>query len=286
MEDFMSVSANVLFRRREIVKGPGAKDWMLGMTVEGRTVDFTVRGQFSMCDCLHGESCEDCERRETIRLLLVGTFNPDLGQRGFIFWGIIPVGLTEDKFDKWLTKGRLDDIGSMEQVANYPEKTTQLVYGWYTPYGSGDGRDWIAPFDKEVESLNELFILFNNSDDIRRTFEVYEDRLDRERKWRKGEFITLPADRLWGLFKRGGSITLSLRHVESQCEGAGTFSVSGISSVQGPYIRFRLTLTFTSNGTKTTYHNAWIDVTEDGRWDYIWATVKGRKLSWVQSQLR
>ena len=283
----MSISANVLVEKREIVKGPGAKDWMLGMTVEGRTVGLTIRGQFSMCDCLHGESCESCERRETTRLLLIGTFNPDLGQRGFTFWGIIPVGLRQKEFDEWLTKGRLD-IGSLgQQVATYPEDTIQLVYGWYTPYAtSGDGRGWIAPLDR-IESLNELFILFNNTDELRRTFEVHEDRQYRDRKVRMGEFIMLPSDRLWGLFKNHRTITLPLRQAENGHEGEGTFSVSGILPVQGPhYIRFRLTLAFTSNGTKTTYHNAWVDVTEDGRWDHIWAISNKRKLRWFQSHLR
>lgn len=52
MEDFMSAETTVLTTRREIVKGPGAKDWMLGMAVEGRTVDLTVRGHTSMCESL------------------------------------------------------------------------------------------------------------------------------------------------------------------------------------------------------------------------------------------
>lgn len=281
----MSISANVLVQHREIVKGPGAKDLMLGMTVEGRTVELTIRGQFSMCDCLYGESCDSCERRDTTPLLLIGTFNPDLNQRGFIFWGMIPVGLRQERFNEWLTKGRLD-IGNVgQQVVTYPEDMIQLVYGWYTPYATSGGRGWITPLDG-IENLNELFLLFNNTDELRRTFEVHEDRLDRNRKVREGKFIKLPPDRLWGLFKRHGKLELQLRNVESQCEGIGTFSVVGISSVQEYSTRFQLIFTFVSDGVKVTHDNAWIDVTKDGHWNYIWAASKKGKLSWVQSDLR
>jgi hypothetical protein len=279
----MSIGANVLVKRREIIKGPVTEEWALDMTVKGRVAEISIRGRFSMCDCSHNEICGDCGSRETVRLFLVGTFNPGLKRESFTFWGMIPVGLMERKFDEWLARGR--DVDYEEQVAIYPEKTIQLVYGRYTPWATVGGRGWITPLDG-IHNLNELFRLFSNTDSIRRTFEVREDRLDRERKVCNGEFIRLPADRLWGLFKRGGKFELQLRQVETQREGKGTFAVVGISSLPSSHIRFQLIFTFVSDGAEVTYHDAWVEVTDEGRWDYIWAMDKKRQLSWVQSQLQ
>jgi hypothetical protein len=293
VEAFMAFES-ILPKRREIKQGPGAKGFDIGrISDDPHPMQISVRGLTSECDCPIGNRCSYCEKETPVWLLIVGTFNPDLHQRDFVFWGYI----NRDAQGDALRRAPCPVDG--ERVSSDPSRS-ELVYGWYTPYPGRGKRGWIAPMR---HNLDELFRMFYGTSDLRRTFAVIADGIENTElpKWR-GRVPPLHPDILWGMCQRHERIRLRLRHVERQVSGYGIFTIVGIEPLHdegcpmelGPisetsdepqWTRFKIRLDFypedRTGDEHETYRTVWVDVREDGHWNYIWAQEGDRKVSWV-----
>ncbi len=244
---------------REITKGPAAKEWALSM-VDVRTSYYRVRGFHSTCECPRGNTCLECGAEIGISMRLLGTFNPDLLQEGFVFWGV--AGHSE----------ALEPIGEMyrertERCAFLPPGT-QLVYGWYAP--KGRLRGWMAPLN---HTLEDFFTLLFNSPSLKKTFTTHGDVADRQ----AGDNTLLPPDRLWGLLATGKQTSMRLLHERDEVEGAATFLVTSAERL-AKKLRFVLALTHLREGKSPYseyYPRAYVDVDTDGHWSHIYAHKEG-----------
>ena len=241
-------------RAREITRGPAAKEWAL-TTVDIRVTNCKVRGFHSVCECPRGNTCSKCATERDISMRLIGTFNPDLAQEGFIYWAV--VGYQPEV---------LMSIGSMytesrDRWAFLPQGV-QLVYGWYTP--KGRVRGWMAPLD---HSLEDFFTLLFNSPSLKKTFTTHGDVAARQ----AGKDTLLPPDRLWGLLRTGEQTSMRLCHERDCVDGAATFQVTSVERLPQK-LRFHLALTHVREGKHPYtehYPKAHVDVDDEGRWTHI-----------------
>ena len=285
---------DILARRREIKNGPGAKAFDIGRICDDpHPVSLAIRGLTSNCDCSVDQRCSYCISMDPAWLLIVGTFNPDLHQRHFVFWGFI----NRDARGDGLRRAPVPADG--ERVSCHPSRS-QLVFGRYTPYGGSGSRGWIAPLEC---SLDELYAMFRHTDGLERTFDTHSDRLG-DGQWIKdgSELTLLPPARLFGLCERREALTLSLWSVENSRNEWGIATIVGMEPLaeegvtfpidgRGPrnmprmeerWMRFRLTLHLGESNVP--YTDAWIDVLDDGCWHRIHArTDSGKGIYWVHS---
>jgi hypothetical protein len=79
-EVFMAPKGDFLILKkcREIVSGPGAKQFALGMiSDEPHPVQLSVRGLINDCNCSVHDHCHRCKNSTAVWLLIAGTLNPD-----------------------------------------------------------------------------------------------------------------------------------------------------------------------------------------------------------------
>ncbi|KKR22254.1 MAG: hypothetical protein UU04_C0021G0023 [Candidatus Uhrbacteria bacterium GW2011_GWC2_40_450] len=295
MEVFMAFD-KILMHRREISEGPGAKAWALGQIADNPTpVQLGVRGLTSDCNCTGVGRCEFCKESTSVWLLIVGTFNPDLHQRGFVFWGYIN---RDAKGEALCRAPRPDHTASLRSFVSAAPNRSQLVFGWYDPYPyhSLERRGWITPVEGDLE---ELFRKLVNTDMLRRDFPLWGHHGGYDfNVVGIGQHRILP-DWFWGMLQRQSEAQMTLRHVERQVEGVGYFKVTGMRTLDtegrlmyvedgqadgATWFRFMLTFEFIVDigADIEAYDDAWIDVRADGYWSYIWARLPdGSKVSWV-----
>ncbi|MDP2631683.1 MAG: hypothetical protein Q8P30_02865 [Candidatus Uhrbacteria bacterium] len=274
MEAFMAFE-NILMRHREITHGPGAKDFDIGRICnDPYPVRLTVRGLTSDCMCAMGTHCSYCEEENPIWLLIAGTFNPDLHQRKFVFWGYI----NRDRNGEALRSAA--DVFEDEQVSCCPNRS-QLVFGWYTPYQGKWIRGWIAPMR---HSLDELFAMFFNTDALRRTFDLLADPIG---SWKDGE-RRLPPDILWGLVRKNGGLMMRLIRKGQGDNGTAVLKFYGVEYTEmGTCFHFTMTHEL-SEGIRHTenFDNGRVVVDDEGRWDKLLACRDGREYEFVAAPPR
>lgn len=289
----------IIHGRREITRGPGAKNWALAMIDLGRPVELTVRGLRSACKCSEfPESylvkCQECKEGERVHLRVIGTFAPDMKQEAFIFWGVI----AEQR------KHLVDNEGPRTDGDHDIPPNTQLVYGLYI---MSSGRKWISWMAPAGHSFGELCAMLRNTSDLRHTFLTNEDNKAMKQAIQEGRLILLPPDRLWGMIRKRRSITIPLKCVETGKIDRGQICVVGAKIIaqegsmdefdpkdSSEWTRFFLCLEISKDSGRgtdfdvnLTFINAWMDIHNDGHWNYIWAKLPdGQTISWIQAGLK
>lgn len=297
----------IIHGRREITHGPAAKNWALAMIDLGRPVELTVRGLHSTCKCSEISDpylkCKECKEGERVHLRILGTFAPDMKQEAFIFWGVIAEQRKHlDDNEKQRTDGDRHEI----------PPNTQLVYGVYVVSSGRERKCWMAPAD---HSFSELCVMLRNTSDLRHTFLTNEDNVAMEQARNEGRLILLPPDRLWGLIRERRLIAIPLECVETKeidrrqikrfdrgqicVVGAKIIAQEGSMDEfdlkdSSEWTRFFLCLKISQDSGKgtdfdlnLTFMDAWMDVHNDGHWNYIWAKLPdGQTVSYIQAGLK
>lgn len=247
-----------IYRMRTITKGPGAKDWADATTVSNLPVHLFVRGLWSKCDCSRGGECSDCDHSTGVFMQIVGVFNPDLDQRGFVYWGIIAERVN------YLLNIQDIPLPSNERVRPRP-MSSHLVYGWYTPFPKKGIRGWMAPC-VEGQTLEELFTLFYNTPKLSRTLKTHGDQLAEQSLGKILSPVTLLQ-----MFQEGTPLTLRL-HLHSGLQNSVGEAEIHFSSVEREHgnLCFRAMLFFRhENGHESSYPDVKLKVDKDGGWGSI-----------------
>lgn len=151
------MGADLLRSIREIRGGPALFGWSMAQIDRGgRSILITVRGLTSECSHPFGNICEYCDYCTMARMALLGTFNPTLMRRTFIFWGLL--GMNEADFDG-VSEELGNDLFLTSRELTVPDQL-QLVWGKYEPSSPGGQKGWIEP--SPIESLQDLWLVLYN----------------------------------------------------------------------------------------------------------------------------